>query len=174
MIPRLAATLLVALALPVSLPAAARASAPAAVALVADSARATAPPADSTLAPHAAASTPARVPFESVALERTAPRRPHLGAYLAMAVGAGLAGASFTLQDRANRTYADYLQASDPGDIRRLYDRTTLYDRFSSGSLIGGEALIAAGLWMRFLQPARSDHLTLLASPGRCALALRF
>ncbi len=122
----------------------------------------------------AAAGEPAPSPFPSVEIHTAAAPRSHLGAYLAMAAGAGLMGASFALQARSNELYDEYLMAVDPGQITSLYDRTAHYDRLSSGALLGGEALIAAGLWMRFVHHPRDEVFSLTVAPGRCALALRF
>jgi hypothetical protein len=117
---------------------------------------------------------PPASPFPQVPLEPVAPRRSHAASYVVMAVGGGLVGASFAWHARANRVYDDYLDATEPDVIARLYDRTTRYDRLASCALIGGEAVIAAGLWMRFARHPRSDRVVFAASTQRCALTLRF
>ena len=110
--------------------------------------------------------------FENVPLAG-APRVSHRWAYASFAAGAGLAGLSFAISDRANRTYGEYLQATDPAEATRLFDRTVHFDRLASASLLTGEALVAFGVWWRFLhRPARPTTITL--GPGRCAVSLRF
>src|SRR5882672_9100159 len=88
-----------------------------------------------TLFPAARASAQAASPFPEVPLPSTS-QGSHFGAYLSMIGGAGLIGASYVLGDRANDRYAEYLHATDPADITRLYDETVTLDRLSSGSLI--------------------------------------
>jgi len=104
-----------------------------------------------------------------------APRRQHhFGAYLALASGVTLVAGSFVLRDRANSTYDEYLVETDPDEITALYDRTTLYDRLSSVSLVTGELLIVGGLYLRFLRPEPSSRLSLSVGLQRCALAYSF
>ena len=160
---RLAAALVAVLACPSTPFPAACASARAAVALAAPDTAA------ATLAP-----APAPSPFPTLPLHPVAPPHSHLRAYALMAAGAGLVGVSFAWQDHANRVYDEYLAATEPDRIRILYDRTAHYDRLSSSALIGGETLIAGGLWLRFLHHPALERLRLAAAPGRCALALRF
>jgi hypothetical protein len=118
-----------------------------------------------------AAATPT-FPFENVPLGG-APHASHRWAYVSLAAGAGLIGLSFVITTRANRTYDEYLQATDPSEATRLYDRTTHFDRLASASVLGGEALVAFGVWLRFLhRPARPATISL--GPGRCAVSLRF
>jgi hypothetical protein len=183
MTPRLVAAALVALMLP-SLSPAARASAPAAAAFAAaESLGTAAPPAAASATPEStgaavavppASAAPPASPFTRVPLGSTGPRQPHLGAYALMLAGVGLVGGSFAFEDQANRAYDAYLSATSATDIDRLFDRTTHYDHLSSGALIGGEVLFAAGLWMRFLHHPNEPRLSLLLRPDRCALALRF
>ena len=101
-------------------------------------------------------------------------RQHHFGAYLALVSGAGLVAGSFALRDRANSTYDDYLAATDPEDITALYDRTVLYDRLSSASLVTGELLFVGGLYLRFLRPEPTSRLSLSVGLQRCALAYSF
>lgn len=101
-------------------------------------------------------------------------KQSHFGAYLALASGVGLVATSFVLRDRANSTYDEYLVATDPEEITELYDRTVLYDRVSSASLITGELLIVGGLYLRFLRPQPPSRVSLLLGPDRCALAYSF
>ncbi|HEY6866721.1 MAG TPA: hypothetical protein VI792_05650, partial [Candidatus Eisenbacteria bacterium] len=58
--------------------------------------------------------------------------------------------------------------------ITDLYDQTVTYDRLSSGSLLGGEALVLTGLYLRFLRPPKASRVGLALSPRTCALSLRF
>ena len=68
--------------------------------------------------------------------------------------------------------------ATDPAEIERLYDRTARYDWYARGALIGGEALVATGLYLRFVRRPRAARTTatldLSVGPARCALAWRF
>ncbi len=123
--------------------------------------------------PAAGARAQAAVPFESVPLERPA-GRPHLLAYSCMLAGAGLVGASFALNDRADRSYHQYLVAIPPADFDRLYHRAVLQDRLSAGALLAGEGLIAAGVWLRFLHRPATERVGLVVEPGLCAVSLRF
>ena len=81
---------------------------------------------------------------------------------------------SFVLRDRANSTYEEYLVATEPEEIADLYDRTVLYDRVSSASLITGELLIVGGLYLRFLRPQPTSRVSLSIGLDRCALAYSF
>jgi len=125
------------------------------------------------LQPAACAAPQAVAPFQEVPAP-VAPRHSYGWALAAFATGAGLIGASFRLSDIANRRYDDYLHATDPGHIGNLYDDATKYDRFSTASLIGGEALIAASLYIGFLRRMDAPRLELAVQPRRCALSLRF
>jgi len=123
--------------------------------------------------PAACATHRAAGPFETVPTEPSA-RPPHRLAYAVLLTGGGLVGLSFTLTDRANRTYADYLRATDPDAVEGLYDRTVRYDRFAAAALLTGEALIVTGVWLRFLHRPGGSRLVLTADAGRCAVSLRF
>lgn len=105
---------------------------------------------------------------------RPAPRGHHLFAYGSLLAGASLIGASFALAQHADRTYDDYLAATDPPRVERLYDRTVRYDRLSSAALLSGEVLIAAGLYLRFLRRSPDSRLGIDLGPQRCAATLRF
>ena len=72
-------------------------------------------------------------------------------------------GSSFILADHANHTYDEYLAATDPAEIAELYDRTVRYDRLASAALLGGEVMVAVGLYARFLRPVG----LVVASNGR-------
>jgi hypothetical protein len=91
-----------------------------------------------------------------------------------MLAGAGLIGASFIWRDRANERYDRYLEATEPDEISRLFDETARLDRISSAALITGEVLVAAGLYLRFVRHPSTDRVSLIATPTRCALSLRF
>src|SRR5262249_35559767 len=100
--------------------------------------------------------------------------RPHHWAYASMVAGAALVGGSFSLQHRADRDYARYLAATEPGAIDRLYRRSRLEDNLSTTALLGGEALIGVGLYVRFLRHSAADRLAVEWRPGACAVSLRF
>jgi len=114
-------------------------------------------------------------PFPEVTDVTPAPRS-HRWAYASMVAGIGLVGGSFIVSRRADDTYRDYLAATDPHTIERLYDRTVLQDRIASSSLLGGEALFALGIYLRFIRHAApsSSRTGLLLTPTSCALSLRF
>ena len=121
----------------------------------------------------ACAHAQAASPFPEVPLPEE--RRPsHRWAYATFAGGALLVGGSFVAASRADDAYERYLSATQPDEIERLYDRTVLHDRMSTGMLVGGELLMAAGIYLRFLRPSRASALSLNLGPGRCALAYRF
>ena len=127
----------------------------------------------SGLEPAAGALAQAAEPFSEVPLP--APEHhSHLWAYASLAVGAGLTGASFAFGHRADDTYQEYLNATEPGRITELYDETTTYDRLASGSLLAGETLIALGIYLRFLRPDQARRVSLDLSPRTCALSMRF
>lgn len=165
MSPRRVTALLAVLALAFASLPAARASARAADALPVAAASADSSPAPAPSAP---------APFRVVPLQPPPDGRSHLGAYAVMAAGAAAVAVSFQWQRRANDTYDEYLAASSPDEIARLYDRTARFDRLSSGALLGGEALVATGIWLRFLHHPRPPAVTLAMGPRRCALAVRF
>lgn len=123
--------------------------------------------------PAARAHAQAAAPFPEVPLPAPV-RRPHAWSYVVLGAGAGLIAASFTLGDRANRAYREYQTATEPDRIELLYDRATRDDRWSSAALLGGEVLIASGLYLRFLRHPQDHSLTLSLHPRRCAVALRF
>ena len=102
------------------------------------------------------------------------PSRAHTWAYAAMASGVALIGASFYFHERGDRAYDEYLTATDPAAIERLYDDSTRFDSISRGSLASGEALIAAGLYLRFVRRPAAARAAVLVGPTRCALAVHF
>lgn len=122
--------------------------------------------------PAACARAQAAVPFADMPANERAVLSSHRLATTCFVTGAGLIGLSFVLDRRANQRYDDYLAATDPPVIERLYDETVRLDRWSATSLIGGEALVVTGLYLRFLR--HSSRLQLVAGPGRCAASLRF
>ena len=91
-----------------------------------------------------------------------------------MLAGAGLIGTSFALERVADRTYDRYLASTDPGEIARLYDRTRRDDDLSTLTLMSGEALVAFGLYLRFLRRSAAERLALEWRPDRCAVSLHF
>ncbi len=125
-----------------------------------------------TVEPALAVAAPS-TPFEQVALPPPQ-RHPHRLAYACMVSGAGLIGASFAFADHADRTYVRYLDSTEPAEIDRLFDETVRYDRLSSGSLIGGELLVAFGLYLRFLRRPTGRRLSLSLDARRCAVSYRF
>ncbi len=126
-----------------------------------------------SLATAARATAQAAEPFPAVTAEA---RRPtsYRWAYAALLGGAGLVGASFVITDRANRAYADYLAATEPADVTRLYGDAQRLDRWSAASLLTGEALFATGIWLRFLHRPALKRVSLAVEPTRCAVSLRF
>jgi hypothetical protein len=112
-------------------------------------------------------------PFPEVPMPAPA-RHSYTWAYASLIVGASMMGSSFAFSNRANHAYRDYLQAVEPEVIERLYDRAVRNDRLSSATLLGGEALIATGLYLRFLRNPPESRLSVAIGPTRCALSLRF
>jgi hypothetical protein len=99
---------------------------------------------------------------------------PHRLAGAAILTGVGLIVASFACEHEADKSYANYLNASDPETITMLYDRTVRFDRLSAASLITGNVLIATGLALRFLHSPQTSHVVVAVEPGRCAVTCRF
>jgi hypothetical protein len=124
---------------------------------------------------HTAACALARAaePFPEVELPRPA-AHSHRWAYASMLAGAGLIGASFAWEQRADDNYRRYLASTDPGEIGALYARTRRDDNLSTASLVSGEALVAAGLYLRFLRRSATERVALDWRPDRCAVSLRF
>ncbi len=123
--------------------------------------------------PAACARAQAAAPFEAVPVDAPV-HGSHRLAYASLLAGGGLVGLSFALTDRANRTYDQYLVATDPVEVTRLYDRTVHFDRLSATSLLVGEALVATGVYLRFLRRPAASRLDVALAPDRCALTLRF
>jgi hypothetical protein len=115
----------------------------------------------------------AAAPFPEVPVDHTG--GPSYGwAYLAIVAGAAMIGGSFALANQADDTYDEYLEATDPDEIERLYDRTVLYDRYAQGTLLTGEVLVVTGVYLRFIRRPKPARLGIDLRPDRCALALRF
>ena len=83
-------------------------------------------------------------------------------------------GLSFTFAQRADDAYASYLVSTDTQELEILYDRAVRNDHLSHASLLTGEALIAAGLYLRFIRRPPAARLSLSLQPSRCALSCRF
>jgi len=112
-------------------------------------------------------------PFETVPIP-TRPKQPHVAAYLCVAAGAGLIAGSYRVAHRADDEYARYLRAESPDEIRSAFAATRRDDRWASGMLLGGEALIAAGVYLRFLRRPSPRAVALVVEPGACAVRWRF
>ena len=121
----------------------------------------------------AGAHAQAAEPFPVVPLEPPASRR-HTWAYVTLAGGATLVGLSFSFSGKADDAYAAYLVSTDPAEIERLYDRAVANDHRAQVSLLSGEALIAAGLYLRFVRRPGPSKVALSFRPSRCALSYRF
>ena len=100
------------------------------------------------------------------------PQRHWLG-NACLVAGVALIAASFEIQGHANHRFDDYLAATEPDEIGRLYDRTVTLDRWSSGTLIGGEVMMAGGLYLRFLRRP-SSRVAMWMAPDRCAVSYHF
>jgi hypothetical protein len=98
----------------------------------------------------------------------------HTWAYIALGTGAALVGSSFLFKDRADDAYQEYLLATDARIIEDRYEETVLYDRLSRVSLLGGEALLATGLYLRFIRRHPTAQFTLAVEPSRCSVSWRF
>ena len=125
------------------------------------------------LAPAARALAQAAEPFPEVPLPHTR-SGSHALANLTLLSGAALIGSSFVFEHQADEAYDDYLAATDAATITELYDKSQRLDHYSTAALIGGEVLLATGLWMRFLRHPPPERLSLDWRPDRCALAWRF
>jgi hypothetical protein len=125
----------------------------------------------------AGASAQAAHSFPEVPVTETA-HGSHRWAYATLLSGVTLIGVSFPLSAHADDLYDQYLVATDPGEIERLYDDTNRFDWYARGALISGELMVATGLYLRFLRnpkPAsKPSTLGLVVTPTRCALAWRF
>lgn len=102
------------------------------------------------------------------------PHRSHRAAYVCALAGAGLIGASFSLADAADRRYGEYLRETNPERIDARWRATVRADRTASGALLAGEALLAAGAYLRFLRAPDASRVALELGPSRCAIACSF
>lgn len=91
-----------------------------------------------------------------------------------LVAGLAMIAASFEISEQANDRYDDYLAATEPEAISNHYDRTVSLDRWASGTLIGGEALVATGLYLRFLRRPATTRVAWSLRPDRCAVSYRF
>jgi len=101
-------------------------------------------------------------------------RTQHWLGDLCIVTGIALIATSFELQGHANARYDDYLAATDPPEISRLYEETVALDRWSSGTLIGGQAFVAGGLYLRFLRRPSPQRVAFSVGPSRCAVSYHF
>ena len=125
------------------------------------------------LDPAACARAQAAGPFRPVPIQPPVPRN-HAWAYATLASGAGLVGLSFMFSQRADDAYADYLVSTDPDQIENLYDRAARNDHLSQASLLTGEALVAAGLYLRFIRRPGTRRVSLSLRPTRWVASYRF
>lgn len=127
-----------------------------------------------TVVPAAAAPPePAAAPFPVVPLPAAA-HQSHRAAWICLGAGAGLIGTSFVIHDRANRRYSDYLHSNDVSQLDQLYEDTRRLDRISAASLIAGEVVFAAGVYLRFLRDAPTARLSLAWEGNACVARWRF
>ena len=125
------------------------------------------------LLPAARAHAQAAAPFPVVPIEEKT-HQGHTWAYVTLAGGAGLIGLSFMFSSRADQAYQDYLNSSDPEQIQILYDKAVQNDHYAQASILTGEAMLAAGLYLRFIRHPSPKRVALTLAPNRCALAWRF
>jgi hypothetical protein len=126
-----------------------------------------------TLTMAARASAQAASSFERVPLPTPAPA-PHRAAWLLGGAGVALVGASFLWANTADDRYAAYLSETDAARIDGRWNATVRADRLASGSLIVGEAALAAAVYLRFIRRPDARHVTFLVEPDRCAVTWRF
>lgn len=125
------------------------------------------------LQPAARALAQAADPFPEVPLP-VAPRHSNTWAIVSFASGAALIAGSFGIADAADRRYAEYLRATEPGKIEDLYNDAVLFDRISAASVLTGELLIATGIYLAFLRHSGPSRLGVALDPSRCGVTLRF
>lgn len=131
----------------------------------------------------AAAEPPPAPPFQRIPTEErdSSPHKLALGTAI---VGVVLVGVSFPLAAEGDRLYEDYLAETDVDQIEDRFQATLRMDNLAKASLLAGEVLLAAAVWMRFVHSPPSSRvatvergerpLRLDVRPDRCALALRF
>lgn len=98
----------------------------------------------------------------------------HTLAYGCFILGVGMIAGSFALSQHADDLYGEYLNETDPEIIPQLFDEATRYDRYASAALIGGEVVVATGLYLRFLRRPSAPRFQFAATPQRCAFVWRF
>jgi len=121
----------------------------------------------------ACARAQAAAPFPEVRL-RPETNPSHALAYMTLLSGGVLIGASYEFKHRADLEYDRYRTETDVSRIGALYDHTVSLDRWSNASLLGGEALLATGVYLRFLRRPAPSHIALTAGISRCAVSWRF
>ena len=112
----------------------------------------------------------AATPFQNVP-DATPRAQSHRLAYATIVGGAGLIAGSFAVAHHADGLYDRYLASTDPAEADRLYASTKRWDNTSSAMLIGGEALVVAGVWLRFLHHGAPAFRVSLHS---CAVSCSF
>lgn len=125
------------------------------------------------LGPAVCAHAQTAVPFPPVE-SAPPPARSHRLADATLVAGLALIAASFPLATTSDRRYEEYLAESDPSAIESRWDAAQRADRLASASLLTGEVLLAAGVYLRFLRRAPDSKLRFAASATRCAVTLRF
>ena len=125
------------------------------------------------VAPAARAQAQAAAPFPVVPTEEKSGGH-HIWAYLTWPGGASLIGLSFVTRTAPTRPTRIYLESPDPAEIDLLYDQAVRNDHYAQASLLTGEAMLAAGLYLRFIRHPSPKRVSLNLAPTRCALALHF
>jgi hypothetical protein len=123
--------------------------------------------------PAACDTAQAAAPFPVIPVEEKNPH-PHRAAYVCIGSGLLLTGASFLIAREADQTYSEYQSETDPDRISELYDHTVWLDHWSRGTLLGGQALLITGLYLRFIRHPSAEKVSLLVAPDRCAFVVRF
>jgi hypothetical protein len=113
----------------------------------------------------------ARTAFGFETLERLRPLpQPHRAAYACALLGAGLVAASFPLTDAADRRYVEYEHETNPSAIEGRWNATVHADHLASGALLGGESMLVAAVYLRFLRSPPNAPVALRIRPASCAL----
>jgi hypothetical protein len=123
--------------------------------------------------PAARAFAQAAGPFPEVPLP-AAPHHSNTWAIVSLGTGAALIAGSFAFADAADSRYADYLRATEPGQIKDLYDDAVLFDRLSGASILTGEVLIATGIYLAFLRHPTPSRVMFALEPSKCGVSFRF
>ena len=111
--------------------------------------------------------------FEQVP-RHTETHSSHRAAYLCALAGAGLIAASFPIADEADRRYGRYLSEADPLRFDDRFRSATHMDRLASASLLTGEGLLAAAVYLRFVRRTDSARVRIALEPTACAVSWRF